>query len=193
MKLKNTSLLLLLTVGLMACSSVKVSTDHDKNTDFSSFKSYQWINAKTVTNKDAIQVSDIMDMRIRNTINKQLTVQGYQQSEGVADLQINYSVLTRDETDIQSYQTYGGYSSRWGWGAGYGYRGMSGHSNTVIKTYQQGTLVIDFVDPKTNKLVWRGLGSDRIPSERTTENMDKLVSEMVQSILKKFPPKQKQD
>lgn len=179
----------LLLATLMACSSVKVSTDHDKNTDFSNFKTYQWINAQTVTDKDEVQVSDIMDMRIRNTINKQLAVQGYQLSEAKADLQLNYSVLKRDETDIQTYQTYGGYSSRWGWGAGYGYRGMRTHSDTVVRTYQSGTLVIDFVDPKTNKLVWRGLGSDRIPSERTTENMDKLVSKMVQSILKKFPPK----
>lgn len=189
MRFINVSFITLLITGVLGCSSVKVSTDHDKNTDFSNFKTYQWITAKTVTNKDMVKVSDIMDMRIRNTINKQLSLQGYKQVQTAADLQLNYSVLTQDKTDIQTYNTYGGYSSRWGWGAGYGYRGMNMHTDTRVRTYQSGTLVIDFVDPVSNKLIWRGLGSDRIPSERTANNMDKLVAEIVQSTLKKFPPK----
>jgi len=174
---------------MLGCSSVKVSTDHDQNADFSQLKTYKWITAITNTSKDVIQVTSISDTRIRNAINKQLGVQGYQEQTEIADLHINYSVLTEDKTDIQTYNTYGGYSSRWGWGAGYGYRGMSAHSGATVRSYKSGTLVIDFVDPKTNKLIWRGLGSERIPSERTAKNMDKLVREVVESILKKFPPK----
>jgi len=183
------SFIALLVTGVLGCSSVTVSTDHDKETDFSSFKTYQWINEKTVTNKDLIKVDAIMDQRIRNTINKQLALQGYKEVKEAADLQLNYSVLTEDKTDIRTYQTYGGYSARWGYRGGYGYRGMGGYSDTVVSQYKSGTLVIDFVNPTTNKLIWRGLGSERIPSERNPENMDELVTEVVESVLKNFPPK----
>jgi len=184
------SWVLIFTAVMMGCSSVKVSTDHDKNTDFSNFKSYQWIDVKTDNNKDAIEVDAIMDARIRNTINQQLALQGYKKVAENADLQLNYSVLTQDKTDIRTYNTYSGYPSRWGWRGGYGYRGMGmGSSDTVIKTYQSGTLVIDFVDPASNKLVWRGLGSERLPEEKTSEIMDSLVKKVVESVLNKFPPK----
>jgi len=189
MKLLKVSLSVAFFGLLLACSSVTVSTDHDKNTDFVNLKTYQWIAETTVTNKSMIKVDAIMDARIRNTINKQLALQGYKEVKGTADLHLNYSVLAEDKTDIRTYQTYGGYSARWGYRGGYGYRGMGGYSDTVVRQYKSGTLVIDFVDPKTNKLIWRGLGSERIPSERNPENMDKLVSEVVESVLKKFPPK----
>ena len=67
--------------------------------------------------------------------------------------------------------------------------GMHGYSETKVKEYKSGTLIIDFISPKTNQLVWRGMGSKKIPKSTNPEKMDKLVNQVVMNILKNFPPK----
>ncbi|MFT5520344.1 MAG: hypothetical protein ACI9IA_000935 [Enterobacterales bacterium] len=194
MDYRTISMLAILLTCLTACSTVKTSSDYNKDSDFTSYKTFSWLT-KTDSNvaSNATVVNQIMDERIRSSINRQLGVQGYQKLDSIADLNINYSVLTQDNVDITSHNTYGGFAPAWGWRGGYGHRGMSvgmaGYSDIEVDNYKSGTLIIDFIDPKTNQLIWRGMGSKRIPSSTTPEKLDKLVNLVVESILKNFPPK----
>jgi hypothetical protein len=47
---------------------------------------------------------------------------------------------------------------------------------------------LDFVDAKTKKLLWRGLGKVQVDDAKTPEKRQKLINEAVEKILKKFPP-----
>ena len=180
--------------GLVACSDVKVSTDYDKSSNFEAFKSYSWVVPNSGNSISSNRAKNaIMDNRIRNAIDAQLAMQGYKKSDTNNDLLLNYSVLTEDKIDISTHNIYDGYPNGWRWGAGYGYHGMSfgmhGYSETKVKEYKSGTLIIDFISPKTNQLVWRGMGSKKIPKSTNPEKMDKLVNQVVMNILKNFPPK----
>ena len=66
---------------------------------------------------------------------------------------------------------------------------LSAHTETRIDEYQQGSLVIDVIDPTSLELIWRGIGSKRLPESTDAAEMDKLVADVVKSILSKFPPK----
>ena len=68
---------------------------------------------------------------------------------------------------------------------------LSAHSETRVDEYQQGSLIIDMIDPTSLELIWRGIGSKRLPESTDAAEMDKLVGEIVKSILVKFPPKVK--
>jgi hypothetical protein len=54
--------------------------------------------------------------------------------------------------------------------------------------YQEGTLILDFVDPKTDNLIWRGVGKKVVSETTTPEKSDREINDAVEKILKKFPP-----
>ena len=67
--------------------------------------------------------------------------------------------------------------------------GVSGPTETHVSTYDQGTLIVDIVIPKSDSLVWRGVARGRIPEKMTAEERDKTVGEVVTQVMADFPPK----
>ena len=88
-------------------------------------------------------------------------------------------------TTIDSYHGYGyGYGGgRYGWG-GPGY----GSSTTMVDQYNQGTLIIDMRDGKTDKLFWRGSGSARLREKGDPNKAQQRADGAIKAILSKFPP-----
>ena len=79
-------------------------------------------------------------------------------------------------------------------GAYYDYRDPYGYDpfiaypayETRIDQYTQGTLNIDVVDAKTDKLVWEGMVSGRI-TDREIRNLEQTIDEAVAAIMADFP------
>ncbi|PKH05378.1 DUF4136 domain-containing protein [Moritella sp. Urea-trap-13] len=188
---KKAYLVALFSLVLTACSTVTVSTDYDQSADFSALKGFAWLPESAKVEKESAYLNNrIMDVRITKVVNQQLIAQGFSFSSA-PDFYVNYSITSEKKTDIRSYDNYSGYGPSWGWGVGYGHRGMSlnAHTETRVDEYQQGSLIIDVIDPKSLELVWRGIGSKRLPESTDAAEMDKLVANIVKSILVKFPPK----
>ena len=59
-----------------------------------------------------------------------------------------------------------------------------------VRQYEEGTLVIDFIDGGTRKLVWRGSGSKALSRNPTPEDTTRTVDQATHEILKQFPPGQ---
>ena len=57
--------------------------------------------------------------------------------------------------------------------------------------YEQGRLILDFVDSKSNKLLWQGSAEVDIDFVRNPEQSRKMINEVVQKILEKYPPPSK--
>ena len=61
-----------------------------------------------------------------------------------------------------------------------------------VYQYTQGTLVIDIVDAKTKTLVWRGSATGTVDGQqRSPEEMQQRVNNVVAQIMANFPPKKK--
>ena len=188
---KKGYLVALFSLALTACSTVKVSTDYDQSADFTALKGFNWLPESAKVEKENAYLNNrIMDVRITKAIDKQLVVQGFSFSTA-PDFYVNYSITSEKKTNIRTYDNYSGYGPSWGWGIGYGHRGMSlsAHTETRVDEYQQGSLVIDVIDPTSLELIWRGIGSKRLPESTDAAEMDKLVANVVKNILSKFPPK----
>ncbi|CED58518.1 Putative uncharacterized protein [Moritella viscosa] len=188
---KKGYLVALFSLALTACSTVKVSTDYDQSADFTALKGFNWLPESAKVEKENAYLNNrIMDVRITKAIDKQLVVQGFSFSTA-PDFYVNYSITSEKKTNIRTYNNYSGYGPSWGWGIGYGHRGMSlsAHTETRVDEYQQGSLVIDVIDPTSLELIWRGIGSKRLPESTDAAEMDKLVAEVVKNILSKYPPK----
>jgi len=61
-------------------------------------------------------------------------------------------------------------------------------STTTIQNVNVGTLVVDLVDAKTTKPVWRGMASDTIDPKSTGEQKQEALNYAMNKMFAKYPP-----
>ena len=83
---------------------------------------------------------------------------------------------------MQQYTDWG-YGYHGGWPYGYGYYNMwpgAPTTYTDVTQYHEGTMVLDFVDSHTKKLVFRGIGTAVVGGpEANAEKIQEAVEKMV--------------
>lgn len=159
-----------------ACSGISTSADWDQAYDFSSLSSYAWLEQPLEPG-----VSEIMLRRMYVAVDEALSARGFTKADAdQADFIMAYHAGTQDR---QQYDTYGYGAGGW-WG---GYWG-GGMTTTTVRTYSEGTLILDVIDRERNELVWRGSASKTIDEMDSPEQRVKTVQEAVAKMLKDFPP-----
>lgn len=172
---------LVLALALAACSSVQVNSDWDPEANFASLRTWKWQKATPAATGNARLDDPLVHKRIQAAIRAALTGRGYRElSEGAPDFEVAYHVAINQQID--AHTIYSGY----GYGP-YAGGGMGG-ARTVVDTYDVGTLIIDFIGPATNAVIWRGTGQSRLQELKTPEEREKRVQEAVDAILERFPP-----
>jgi hypothetical protein len=164
-----------LVAGLIACSTLTVSTDYDPAANFGQYKTF------TIMPLEQFKDIPITADRIKMAITQALQSRGLQPASEAADLQIQVFAKLGKETQITSTGGYGGW--------GYGWRGYGGGmSTTTVQDVAVGTLVVDLVDAKTDKPVWRGMASDTINQKSTGEQKQENLNYAMNRMFAKFPP-----
>lgn len=183
--MKNTYVVLALWFLLQAMNgcapSIKVSSDYDRAADFSSYKTYSIIDI--VAKKE---VNQLNGPRIMNAIRDNMQKKGYIEKDTTeADLLVNAMTIMKEKRAVtanSNYYGYGGYYRPYGaWGGG----------SVTFDTheYVDGSLIIDVVNNKTQKLLWQGVGNAEI--DQMPKNPDQFISHAVTKIMNGFPPKGK--
>jgi len=162
-----------LAAGLVACSTVQVSTDYDPAANFAQYKTF------TIMPLEQFKENPITADRIKMAITQALQAKGLSQASDTADLQIQVFAKLSQETQMTSTGGYGGWGYR-GWGGGM--------STTTVQNINVGTLVVDLVDAKTNKPVWRGMASDTIDPKSTGEQKQEALNYAMSQMFAKYPP-----
>jgi hypothetical protein len=163
-----------LAAGLVACSTVEISTDYDPAVNFAQYKTFNIMPLEQFKNHT------ITADRIKMAITQAMQGRGLQPATETADLQVEVFVKLSQETQVTSTGTgYGGWGYR-GWGGGM--------STTTVQNVNVGTLVVDLVDAKTNKPVWRGIASDTIDPKSTGEQKQETLNYAMSQMFAKYPP-----
>jgi hypothetical protein len=173
---------------LSSCSTLVVHEDYDASRSFTNLKTYAWVpDTPAKTNNPQLDSDTLVQGRIHGEIENWLNSHGYKQGV-IADVDflVAYQLVVEDKTQIRVINDYYDYPRGWRYGYG-GYYG--GGSRAYTYEYKQGTLVIDFVDPKTKKLMWRGTGTDEVMASASPEEKRKQIKKAVDKILGQFPPK----
>jgi hypothetical protein len=178
---------LLAAAALSACSNLTISTDYDVNHDFSAYTTYQWHPSGPPQTDDLNNMgSDIFDRRITRLTEQKLAAKGITKGD-TPQFYINYSVVTEERVSMSTYNS--------GFGAGYhnnnfyGGGGVGGgFSDTRVRYYIQGTVVIDIIDANKNLLVWRSSSASRLKSDLTPQQNEADMSVILDQILADFPP-----
>ena len=169
--------LLLLLGASCASNPVQVHTQAAPNARFAGRSTFRVLDVPaprgvTLANNDPMLVNSITYRAIRDEIQRTFEERGYRYSRASADLDVAYYASAAPKLDIRTYDY------------GYTWRGFP-REYTEIDQYEQGTVIVDVVDPMTHELLWRGTGMARVD-----QNPDAYVKEIrkaVDGIVKKFP------
>jgi hypothetical protein len=178
----------------LACAAVRVSTDYDDTVDFTSFETYAWLDPpmreasrdEGGPSGDPFTQNTLVDKRVREEVDAWLTAHGYRQAgaeDEQVDFLIRYDLVSQPVTRDSPVIVTGGFG-RYGYGYGVG----SGVGYSPSNTYQEGTLILDVIDPGTQQLLWRGSGTSQ---SRDPHMKPERLHKSIGAILERFPPKPK--
>ena len=176
---------------LASCSSVSVVSDVDKNVDFTQFKTltyHGWAD-----NTDKI-LTDIDKRRIENAFQDEFAKRGITVVPEGGDIIVTLFIVTEEKTETTANTTsmggmYGGYGGYYGYGPGWGYGGGMSTTTYSQHDYQVGTLAVSVYDPKTEKLIWEGIGKGTI--KENPKGREERVNAAAKKIMYSYPVKPK--
>jgi hypothetical protein len=169
MNTRNLSLLAA-TLGLLGgCVTTQATTS--PNANLGQYRTFSFFQPTSANPKQLAFEQSPAGQVVRDRVTSDLQSKGLTQSADNPDLLIAYHSKLEEKTDVTDWG-YGGYY----WG---------GPGGVTVDQYTQGTLLIDFIDPKTKQVVWRGTAS-AIVNHPDNPDTGKLAS-AVDKLMKKYP------
>ncbi len=157
--------------------TLTVTSDYDHNATFTTYKSFK------IYQPDAQHqtISSLNQQRIYGAVSANLTSKGFSEGGDAADLLVNIVTVIKDQKYL-SANTYGsgGFYRPYAWGGGFSQTTVS------VQDDKQGSLIIDIVDTKANKLVWTGTGNQEI--DKPLSDPANQIPVIVNKIMASFPP-----
>lgn len=179
----KTGSLTLFALGLLAlagCSSTpaKVDTGPVKASTFSFVQPATRPAPGTPANRAALHAS------IQDALTRGLAGRGITRSQEVGDLIVGYLLIVGDQVATQAISDYYGYGRS---SSELLEKAQKAYSSSKSPNYfQAGTLIVDLIDARTSKLVWRGHVTrpilNNVSAEARQERIQEAVDELLRSL-----------
>jgi hypothetical protein len=169
---------------LAACSQYDIKYDYDVESNFQNFRTYAWIPQQisegSTSASTAMQRNTLLDKRIRSAVDVNMAAKGFTVDENNPDLLVVYHTGMQNKVDVTDWgYTYSG--SYWGWAG----------RDIDVYNYTEGTLLIDLVQAHDKELVWRGSATGVVDPNRSPEEVQERINDVVAQIFSNYPPKSK--
>ncbi|OWP65015.1 hypothetical protein CDA63_01260 [Hymenobacter amundsenii] len=174
-----------------------VTVQKKPGTDFSQYRTYDWAktDVKSADSANPIYQSTLNDNQIQQAISGELAKRGIRQATGstAPDFYLTYHLYIDEAERTVSRPPVAGYAFPYAMSYrgrflpinyGYWYTTPYYGRSTRTETYQEGTMILDFVDAKTNNLVWRGSVADAV---NNPARIGAEFSRVAKDILDEFP------
>jgi Domain of unknown function (DUF4136) len=178
-----------LLVILVSCGTTAM-VQKDNNVDIRKYRTYAWVDASTRdTNNHSSKTNDLVDRKIKESIERNLTEVGWKQNKKNPDILLTYDLDVEKEqrnlrtpmySDPGYRYVYSPYGRRWV--PIYYPSELMGYRNS-IETVQEHTLTVSLIDTDTDKTVWQGWTTVDNNTRRMT---DKEIDNNVRAIVKKL-------
>lgn len=190
-------LALLLISGLAACSSYNYYTAGLNKTNMSQYRSFAWISPEGQS-ENKPTASAIADLKIKDAAVSSLTTKGLRLQKNNPDLLVTYTAKVGLGSKTVYYPTYygtgfyPGFGMNFGWGYRPYYYGFGGYPFTYYggltavdkEHYKEGTIIIDLIDTRTKKVVWRGFGVGEVHHnvQKNIDDIPKVVEGIINQL-----------
>jgi hypothetical protein len=171
-------LLITLTLaGLVAgCATMNVSSHIERNVSFSEYVTYDWGPPDNLPVGDPrLDNNPFFNDYLQGAIEKKMAAKGYERAvTGQPDLLIHYHASVNQKVDVYGVDRSYGYCYE--------------NCEPQYSDYELGTLIIDLVDTKTSKVVWRGWAQDAMDGViDNQQRLEKQVNEGVTKMMMLLP------
>lgn len=183
---------LLLVPLLAACTSAPTyDVDYAHDTNFSRYSSYRWFDDDHPSQAADYRQYNASDKRVRTYVDRELKRKGLRPgAAGTADVWVNYHIAKQHQVRIDSFAGYPSQGLYGGAGVGtYGAGVSIGYSSgPSVREYDEGTVVLDIIDTRSGKIVWRGIAEGRLKDSLSQQDKNRIAAEVSRELLADFPP-----
>jgi hypothetical protein len=172
---------------IQACATgPQVRVDYDPKQNFQTLQTYAWAPMSEVT-RQATAHDSLTEERVHSAVDVHLAASGYKKVDAAqADYLVSYTITLEQRANANQSQLGVGFG-HFGAGSaiGFGYSFPVGSLNEPIKV---NSLIIDILDAKQKRLIWRGIGEQTLDAEQSPEKRTIVINTTVNEILSRFPP-----
>jgi hypothetical protein len=153
-----------------------VSSHVDRTLNFAQYRTFDWGPADALPTGDPrLDRDPFFKDHVQGAVERGLAARGMELASGTPDLLIHYHANISERMDVNQADRAFGYC-----------RGADCPPETVW--YEAGTLVLDVMDARTNKLVWRGWAQNSVEDMlRDQDRMAKTIDQAVAEMLRQLP------
>jgi len=175
-RLGRSAVVALSALALAGCATMNVSSHVDRGVDFAQYHTWDWGPADTLPTGDPrLDNNPFFKDYLEGAFEKQFAVRRFEKvATGTPDLRIHYHANVSQRFEVNGIDRSRGY--------------CYDDCEPRVVDYEQGTLVIDVVDTRTSKVVWRGWAQDSMNG--VIDNQDRLAAQIdkaVTRMMERFP------
>jgi len=164
-------------IVLTACATMNIGAYRDGQIDFGRYHSWRWAAADALPVGDArLDHNAFFRDRLEGAVDRELAARGLTQAfTGTADLAVHFHINVAQRFDASAMEAERGSC-------------IALDCRPRVVSYEAGTLVLDVVDARTDRLVWRGWAQDGIAGVFDDQaRMDRYVDNAVRKMMLRFP------
>ena len=130
-------------LALAGCATLRVNSYLDRGAEFSRYRSYAWAErGPFATGDPRLDNNRFFSQRIEEAVDMQLAARGFDKvSAGTADVLLHIHARMDQRVDTAEFDPIDGHCI---------------DDDCRPEVYDAGTLMVDFMDRRTNRLAWRG-------------------------------------
>lgn len=161
--------------------ALEIHIDYDRWARFTTFKTVAWAPTEETS---VVDTSPMMHERIKSAIMTQFTAGRLSEDSENPDLYVTYHTNEREALRVDTHYWGYGYPSSWYWDPYWG-----SATTTSVRTYTQGTFIIDVWNAEEETLVWRGVAIAAVSPnpEKNAKTIEKAIKKMYKKWQKMKP------
>jgi hypothetical protein len=155
-----------------ACTPMKVRTYPEPGVNFANYHSYAWAPDDLLfTGDPRLDNNPFFLRRLQAGVEQQLSSRGFEKTGSTPDLVVHYHANVGQRLDLPERDPIDGHCN-----------------NCTARVYEEGTLMLDFVDVRTRAIVWRGWAEGALDGAIDNQSaMETRIDDAVGKILRTFP------
>jgi len=163
-------------LALAACAPMNVSSHVERSVDFTQYHTWDWGPADALPTGDPrLDNNPFFKDYLEGAFEKQLAARHFERvASGTPDLLFHYHANISQRFEVNGIDRSRGY--------------CYDDCEPRVSAYEEGTLVVDAVDARTHRVVWRGWAQTDVNG--VIDNQDHLAStinEAVTKMMARFP------
>ena len=172
-------------LAALGCSQVSVQTDYDPAADFSGLRTYAWYTAEQPKSGDIRVDNPLLDRHVRSAVENALDAKGYIKADANPQFQLIYHAAVTKEIAVARTSTPVYPPGNYGW---HYVAQPVWVEQAVPYTYEKGSLILDIIDARNEKLMWRGSIQAEVDKTATPQVRAGRIETAVRDMLAQFPP-----